>query len=425
MMLLRLGKLLFLSLFITGCASNIYYFEQASKQESTQNNTTSLFIDAFGGLYPKETLPKHWQQTNSEFEAMLFKLFHANNQRCDELKRKQEAYLLCKASAELSSWRDAQSTLWQSRADYIFSQIEGQDKDLVILIHGFNNEYKESSSNISLLVDEVEKYRGNKAFFFVKVFWDGFTTNTGLGAWGKAQSSGPLAGFQLRQLLNALSLKYDSTELTPRLVFLTHSSGAFVAGSTLGNPIYAQQNLQNPGRLWDYGLFHKYREGNVDAGHYRIPRFRATSLGMFAAATPSTTFTHTKVDKDEIGSIGLLSNNTSLVLSINPRDFALGKGFRLYNFSFTGSTDAGASEEKFCKRLAQMPFVKPNVLKVRAINYESQNHPFYDIWDEHGLGGNEGYLSDKNRKRNATFFDAILHNNYGDPNNLFLDCSKF
>lgn len=418
-MLTRFTQIFVTAILVSGCASNVYYFEQASKQEFSQNNTTSIFIDAFGGIYPKETLPDEWRSNDSKYEAMLFKLFKGNNHRCEELKKKPEAYLLCNESKDLSNWRDAQAKIWQNRADYIFSQINDQDEDLVFLIHGFNNDYKASSKNLGLFIDEVNKYKDNKKFFFVNVFWDGFTTKTGLGAWGNAQSSGPLAGFQLRQLLNALSDKYETTEETPRVVFLTHSSGAFVAGATLGNPIYALPNLQKPKNLWDYTLFKEFREGKPEAGNYRIPRFSSINLGMFAAATPSTTFTHTK---DEVRSIGLLSANTSLILTINPRDFALGKGFRLYNLSLTGSTDAGANEKRFCNRLEKMPTVKPNVLNVYAINYEDQDHWFYDLWDEHGLGGSEGYLSEKNRIRNDKFFDAVLHNNYDDPNNLFLKC---
>ena len=231
---------------------------------------------------------------------------------------------------------------------------------------------------------------------FVEIYWDGFEGLPLSGAWSSAQSSGPLVGFNLRQLFKGVQTAYaDNNVQLPNVSVFTHSSGAFIIGATLGDPYDALPDLKKP-KSPEYAHFKKYKNGKNNT--YPIPDFPQFRVGMIAAATPSETFTHSnKKPSDE--ETGILSNNTSLIFSINENDFALNKGFGLQNVNALGASGAGADLALYCDELA---YLKEGQVESYAFNFAHPKSWFLDLWDEHNV---KSYLSHDNKK---VFLQSLL-----------------
>ncbi|WP_159062712.1 hypothetical protein [Alteromonas abrolhosensis] len=400
---------LLMIVFLTaGCATHVYYVEQASSQEKVDKESINIFVDAFGSIYPKSGLDSNIAKSIDKYDG-LYELIISEEFDCTSIKASTEVEQLCTIKDKqkaLDHWRIVQNKIWKSRAKHIYQSLIGTERELIVLIHGYNNNFNESSNNFELFKEHISKYAEpeSREFLFVNIHWDGFEGNPISGAWSRAQSSGPLVGFQLRQLFNLLAEQFVNNGINPpSLKIFTHSSGAFIVGGLLGNPYYALPNLQQPQES-EYKLFRKYRKGEPSDGLYRIPTFSSVTVGMIAAATPTSTF-NVPSDKEE-HRVGLLAPNSSLVFSINSRDIALGKLFRISNLSFLGATGAGADKKLFCRYLSGMPEAKQNVLSVNAIEFEDKEAPWYSVYDEHSLGGN-GYFA--RIEETKSFFDSVLN----------------
>jgi hypothetical protein len=243
----------------------------------------------------------------------------------------------------------------------------------------------------------ITKKKHDRAPLFVEVYWDGFEGNIVSGAWGKAQASGPLVGFQMRQLFKAIQQSYKANmHSLPKLMFITHSSGAFVAASTLGNPCSTLPDLQRPPSP-EWVEFSENKMGKSEK--YPIPEFPEIRLGMMAAATASNTFTggtgSEKLDCDEKGKTGgILSENTTLIFTINGKDSALTKYLGLANFDLFGATGAGAEKDLYCNELKQVK------------GRDTKAYDFSDggvlLWNSHKA---ESYLD---RANTTIFLEAVL-----------------
>lgn len=111
-------------------------------------------------------------------------------------------------------------------------------KTLIILIHGFNNNYNEADIYFRQLRHALRAYNkeNNEKFDFVflQVYWDGLSATF----WLKAVTNSKLVGVNgLRKLLDALSTGAPAN--VPTRV-ITHSRGASVILSALGNPHFSQ-----------------------------------------------------------------------------------------------------------------------------------------------------------------------------------------
>ncbi|WP_125782591.1 hypothetical protein [Pseudoalteromonas rubra] len=422
---------LFLVITLTGCASNVYYFNEAQKQENLENGSVSIFIDAFGSVYPKNGLPPELT-TNIPRESGIYDLMSMCDFDCSAVVENTEAFEICQMQhlpekERYQFMRSVQLKLWNSRAKYLYEQIKGTKKEVVFLLHGYNSSYKDSTDSFKLMKEEVRQHAmpRERQFLFVNLYWDGFEGNPFSGAWSRAQASGPLVGFRLRQFFNAFSDMYKAEgKAPPNVTFLTHSSGAFVVGSLIGNPFFALPLLQNPKESdSEYNAFKKHRHGYESSGEYRIPEFSSMRIGMIAAATPTTTFNVLENKKDnsckkEVDS-GVLAKNVTLIFSMNGRDFALTKMFNLQNLSGLGATGSGSDKDRYCTYLNVMNESRDNVSKVHAIHFENTYAPWYRLTDKHSLG-NSGYF-DRTEQTN-TFFNALLNNDYSDPNKHYVSC---
>ena len=191
------------------------------------------------------------------------------------------------------------------------------------LIHGFNNWYRESGTNYATAERQMRRFLpAGHRLHVIEIYWDGCRGNSaGIGCWGKAQSTGPLAGFALRQMFNGVERNWQARK-KPHWRVLTHSSGAFVAGAIFGNPTAALPQLINSDTNRWYARFANHR-ASVD-GRYGVPQAADIRLGMFAPATPDSTF----IGSDEYPG-GVLAPNLSILTVVQrddngPNKFILG-----------------------------------------------------------------------------------------------------
>jgi len=103
-------------------------------------------------------------------------------------------------------------------------------KDLIVLIHGFNDPIPDGA--YYSLRKNIEKYLSSNPVF-IEVYWDGLTAlgNNPIlsNIWSYAQSNSAKVGLGLRKILNKINPNI-------RLTLLTHSLGASVATHALFNP---------------------------------------------------------------------------------------------------------------------------------------------------------------------------------------------
>ncbi|WP_426359389.1 hypothetical protein ACPUVO_03850 [Pseudocolwellia sp. HL-MZ19] len=386
-MYIKILNITFLILWLSGCSHNVHFFDQYNEEPKypTTNNTVKLYIDAFGSLYPDMGYPKKFIPSDDEkISQGLFTQTEKDQRICASAPPTSDAYLLCESVKDtdkpLTQWRKAQKILWNKAAANITkTYLKNSHTDLVFLIHGFNNYESEGHSAFTAIKAEVEDIIGTRKPLYVEVYWDGFKGKF-TGAWRKAQASGPLVGFKLRQLFQGLDEQYHKHKQSlPPVQMITHSSGAFIVGALLGDPISAQPDLQDPPEdASEYKLFHKNRgAGSTD---YPIPDFPSIRVGFIAAATATNTYSGDK----EYPSTGLLAKNTTMIFTMNYRDIGLSKLFRIHNFSSFGATGAGADRELYCRDLDTLNN-NDIATEVYAFDFRDHDAPFYKTYDGHGV----------------------------------------
>tara|TARA_R110001599_G_scaffold263053_2_gene463653 strand:- start:18861 stop:20195 length:1335 start_codon:yes stop_codon:yes gene_type:complete len=399
----NLFKFIFLCLVLaifSGCASNVVFYDAISKDYSASDyndDTIKVYIDAFGNIYPEDFGLKAFKYDLVD-SGSLYDQLSCKKDLCGSIDNIKQPNLksLCDATLTVDckdkgniltpEWKHAQNILWSNKGNSIYKHASKKNRDLFFLIHGFNNTYGEAKASFEAIKSNVIDITGkDSAPLFIEVFWDGFTRNTfGPPPWRKAQASGPLAGFNLRKLFKSIQYNYVTNDHNlPKIMVMTHSSGAFVAGSLFGNPYSALPLLHNDKvKELEWQTFHNNRAGTEE---YPIPSgFPSIHLGMIASATPSNTFEGNKsIDKDKEG--GILANNTTLIFSINYKDVILKKGFGVQNIDSLGATGVGSDGHFYCK-----------YLKV-STKYKSRAYDFSDggflFWNDHDV---ESYLGRKN-----------------------------
>lgn len=376
---------------LNACSShNVFFFKTEPDINLYKENTIKLYIDAQGDLYPKTWLNKVYTPKKS-ISGYIYEQSGRDASKtklCPDLNPTPEndAYLLCQAVINEpcfksvkrincqpnKQWISAQSQLWKNAASDIFIKAENRtNKDLVFLIHGFNSTQDKSIKTFSEMKDEIS-LASTKLPLFIEIYWDGFIGSSVINSWKKAQYSGPLVGFNLRQLFKEIKNNYNNDDKLPNIRVLTHSSGAFVAGALFGNPYIVLPCLHHSSKCGDsskYDTFRQYREGN---NMYPIPDFTDISLAMIAAATPTTTFSGGKTcDKnfDFNAKGGILSKNTRLIFTLNPEDEILTKYINLTDHF--GATGAGVSKTGYCKNIANL---KNKDFDTYAIEFNNKKH---------------------------------------------------
>jgi hypothetical protein len=294
------------ALALSGCAGQYVQFAHPSFYPDPSGETR-IFMDARGDLYPRGGLDWRYAMPDAAKGSLFNAARGADPALCRKPQPGSELATLCKAVEGqcpqaitqdcFDRWQSAQSILWAHRSDEVMRAL-GRDglanTTLGVLIHGFNNLSSESQANFALAQKQMRRFApSGHRLHFIEVYWDGCKNLTGVGCWGRAQASGPLAGFALRQMFNGVERRWMTAAggqggagLHWRI--LTHSSGAFVAGAVLANPAGALPLMRDPKGDLSYERFRA--QAAQSEGDLAIPRLGNAKLGMFAPATMAETF---------------------------------------------------------------------------------------------------------------------------------------
>lgn len=223
-MILKKILLFFTGWFFISCSvsSNIPETENRAPTKFISPNVTEVYVDMNGSFFPPNWKEHYGLPSRGRY---FLQALAKEKNRTDSLRNFEEEFL-----------------------EQVQRRLESKER-LFILIHGFNNEQKETRENYRLiremLVSDPQKDE------FINFNWDGLTARgvSGLKAWSDAVGSSQVAGqLSLRKILNVVKNK--------KIYIITHSRGASVALSALTNPCYhpkfkERTNLVSSGLLED------------------------------------------------------------------------------------------------------------------------------------------------------------------------------
>lgn len=358
-------------LILGACASphQVSYFDAVAAKPEPQ--VMRVYIDAEGSVYPRENV-RSASVVSAHWNGSLFQHYRSDDEICEDASTTSEIGRLClaiKPPADASQpdpasyvdpqfpieseWHRAQQSILESRGREIARRAANasmrssnlmpeQSVTIVVLIHGFNNLFAEavpSFAQARKLIAEASDPREN--LMFVEIFWDGCAIPGGIRCWGKAQASGPLAGFAMRPMFNAMNDELAKRGRPSKIRILSHSSGAFVLGSTLGNPGEVLPLLKKPKR---FGYRRFARFASSADGAFAVPQFHDLAVLMLAPATTVKTFGGGEREDE-----GTLSRDMRLYYGINPDDSVINKKF--VGCSIAGVTCMAAKYDDYCDHL--------------------------------------------------------------------------
>lgn len=198
------------SLFLTGCAvtgKNVLYANamQSVPKSSQSGDLVYIFIDREGDLYPPvcirgkndahqpsscvdmsdELMLKTCKGDQCEKVATLRRYFHNTIEGKNQLDALYQLTGTHSTSHLGSRWEEVQSVLRKRAADQIRMMVESKpDARLVVLVHGYNNDYSEAEQWYDEISENIRRREPNVVF--VRVHWDGLEQGFPIGIWGKA-----------------------------------------------------------------------------------------------------------------------------------------------------------------------------------------------------------------------------------------------
>lgn len=299
------------ALLLSGCVHNVLYHDVSDYNRDAVS--TSVFFDRHGNVYP---LRAATQQSSSislrkkEFTQLYeFELCYKSPARLQDWRQFdliphrstncRGRYLDSDASA-FQEFEEVQNDRFDELSDALRDRFAASGSNtLVVLIHGYRVPEPEKTFNLMRRAI-TDRYNEAPNVEYLDVYWDGRKSNpvSALDAWNDAQWTAPLAGYQLRRLLNKIDHKVEQDlGVDLKLVIVTHSSGAIVAGSLLGDPRGALSGRtgclrsENTAWLCDYSYLDMYFASNETEADRKVPQFRDPKYLLMAAATPASTFT--------------------------------------------------------------------------------------------------------------------------------------
>lgn len=294
-----------------------------------------------------------------------------------------------------SNWAIAQQNRSSDKAKQIIKELKAisdtnKPRPLVILIHGFN--VSNAEPEYSFARDTIKKYIGNDLQpVYWQVNWDGRDISflKFRNAWAMAQASGPLVGLKMRGILSHILREIPETPIR----IITHSSGAFVAASLLGNNSNALP-LASSGKCTNsYIIFCDNIENDYFENNFIIPHSNDMRLLMLAPATPFNSFamlpTISGAKYQRKSNDGILTKKLTLIVGANKNDIAITKGF--LPSSAGGATTLGVSFSDYKKLkplLAEMAYdkVRPRYITSHRIDFsesKTYNETSFYLWDSH------------------------------------------
>lgn len=380
--MIRLILWMVASFLLSGCA-NVYFGQQIQDQVDDPDSV-HVYLDRVGSLYPGKDIRIH--DAKMPGDGTLKACFRIDAACAvpksapvgpgSEWKAVEDARSL--GGSEEESWQFVQTAWAQQTAERLAAMVNGTNRTLVVLIHGFN--VKNASEAFRSARAKVTRASAKDNPVFLLVHWDGRSSPTGVGVWGHAQVNGFLAGFYLRRILAQVAPE------TPVRV-MTHSSGAFVLSATLGDPreAFVESVKKSP----------EFREFNANingAERFPLPRSRDLRVALIAPATPPATYAGTApnhVNHVKEAYRGILVP-AQLIIGVNKDDWAISKGPLDGRWSAFGSAALGAGHQGYCDlrdRLAGRRMENPSLDSIPVplmVDFApSKQFPRFGYWQDH------------------------------------------
>ena len=384
---------------MTGCSplgvKHVFFGDRIQSAAVPNSPDFNLYFDRAGNLYPDRTVRVSDEAMKLDLTLDIY--FSRPTPHCAAANRVALSTKLCSLPAITDArkrrlvWQEIQDEWAATAAARLAAATRQQNASLFMLIHGFRvGQADEIYKQASQLVDR-HRTQDNK-LIFVKVHWDGLTSPTPLGAWGKAQVNGFLVGLSLRRVLA------DIAPTTP-LKVLTHSSGAFVLAATLGDPgaAFEEHILASDG-------FSEFLSHSAGSARFPLPKSADIRAALIVPATPASTYVG-GIDANSQVHPGILTP-AKLIIGLNEKDFGVSKGPVHGGWSVFGSTELGQSMNGFCtlkKGLAN----RVNGKKMPApalVDFEGtpDKTSYLLLWESHNW---ENYLK---RAKMATVLELLF-----------------
>lgn len=379
-----------LALLLAGCGTtygskNVFFGDQrvkhAQEAAGSDDRVIRIYFDRVGDLYPGAELPVDDVGLRQTSDQTLLEYFSRPSRTCTggspatELQR-----ALCELQHIPGSAQ--RKVAWAGIQDQLFEEIAGRmaravpaSSPLVILIHGYRvgdaeKDYRKARAKVA------QRVAGTERPVFLQVHWDGLTSPTPAFAWSRAQANGFLVGFSLRRVLRNVP---QSTSIR----VMTHSSGAFVLSSAVGDPGVSF------GRHGTFSEeYEELRRNAAGSDKFPIIANRDFRAGMIVPATPPGSFAggrHTDFGtRAEHTHAGVLAP-VQLIVGANPRDIGVTKALLPGNWSLLGSTSLGTEFEYFCDlRRSLAARREPRIPAPVLVDMRSPEHQRAAyFWDTH------------------------------------------
>ncbi len=327
---------------------------------SDNDNTTKVFIDRYGFLYPQK---KHgiyipYSGFNNQkpkldeyqiddccmksdilggdfLNSSLIKYFGYDGTHGEWEKLKQSYQYNEDANLNyLHNFFLLQEKMTKSIADEIIDKFtKSQANTLVLLIHGYNDVLPDFYS----MIQKDVSANGNIKPYFIEVYWDGLTANNGNPAfkqiWGKAQFNTRFVGLRLRKMLSYLPNTYT-------IKVITHSLGASVANFAFFNAYNFAG--KNPDNIIYTSFYSRY--DTIVSKHHNV------TLGMVAPAIPYTSYNTLTRNSDGYFPI------RKILVCYNENDYALTK-MKIFGANMLGNTSLGCNWKGSINELRQVLYM--------------------------------------------------------------------
>lgn len=228
-----LGALAFIAL-QSACSTSPVVFSAKERRDAVQHAVPAqelvAFVDRHGNLYPGPEVEVNLDAMTavSEHSAEFASLEALYKRGADP-----EGWAKMRAQAGVpdtgtfdEQWNLVQTKLRASLVQQIQQRTQGT-RPLVILIHGFNNDYATAYAWYHLVSEDVRKLQRDAVV--LRLHWDGMVqSGVPVFIWREAQWNAPIVGLGLRDLLRSLPPSQP-------VRILTHSTGALVAANALGD----------------------------------------------------------------------------------------------------------------------------------------------------------------------------------------------
>jgi hypothetical protein len=402
----RILALSIAALFLSGCfgGRSVVYGDliQATKTCPPPGDQITLFVDREGDLYPPSQVvvksDKMTEDLGGTDDLALLEPYFRNSEDPEVWSSMLRAVDLQPSGDFQKDWVEVQTRLRRQASADILKLIQRPEQPrIVVLIHGYNNDYWEAATWYDRVSCDI-RARDEKTVF-LRIHWDGRKEDLPITIWSDAQRNGPLTGVGLRAVFRDVVAENPQRDIA----VITHSTGALVAAALLGDssaPFMKSEDADFLRRLRDT---HSVPDPQRFRLGFLIPAAAVNTFGNYASgATSNAERRQRRPDR--------------IVLGLNDDDAPTNKYIATCKAS--GDTCMNTRASKACLRIRDA-FGDESVFDYLRI-YEFSNSSQQEgrtllFWEQHGV---EAQML---RDRWDGFIEALL----GDGTPPADDASRF